>query len=83
MHTELEMLVRLGLTPREALAAATGNYATQFNWNELGLIAPGRRADVLVLDADPTVTVWNVRRIVNLILDGNILDRDALLTMKK
>jgi len=83
MHTELEMLVRLGLTPREALAAATSNYAAQFNWNELGLIGVGRRADVLVLDGDPTVTVWNVRRIVNLILDGNVLDRDALLSLKK
>ena len=50
------MLVRLGLSPREALAAATNNYALQFGWNELGQIAPGRRADILVLDGDPTVT---------------------------
>jgi hypothetical protein len=83
LHVELEMLVRLGLTPREALAAATNNYALQFNWNELGLIAPGRRADILVLDADPTVSAWNVRRISTLILDGNVLDRDALLSLKK
>ena len=83
MHTELEMLVRLGLTPREALATATSNYATQFNWTELGFIAPGRRADILVLDGDPASTVWNVRRITTLILDGNVLDRDALLTLKK
>ena len=83
MHTELELLVRLGLTPREALASATSNYSTQFNWTELGVIAPGRRADVLVLDGDPTVNVWNVRRIVNLIVDGNVLDREALLTLKK
>ncbi len=83
VHTELEMLVRLGLTPREALAAATNNYAQQFNWNELGLITPGRRADILVVDADPTANIWNARRIVNLILDGNVLDRDALLTPKR
>ncbi len=83
MHTELELLVRLGLTPREAVASATSNYATQFNWSELGLIAPGRRADILVLDGDPTVTVWNVRRITTLILDGNIIDRDPLLSLKK
>ena len=61
------------------LAAATNNYALQFNWNELGQIAPGRRADILVLDADPTKNIWNVRRITTLILDGNLLDRDALL----
>lgn len=83
LHVELEMLVRLGLTPREALAAATNNYELQFNWNELGLIAPGRRADILVLDADPTSNIWNARRIVNLIVDGNVLDREALLNAKK
>jgi hypothetical protein len=79
MHTELEMLVRLGLSPREALAAATNNYAEQFHWSELGQIAPGRRADILVLDGDPTVNIWNARRINTLILDGNLLDRESLL----
>ncbi|HWA94254.1 MAG TPA: amidohydrolase family protein [Terracidiphilus sp.] len=79
MHTEMEMLVRLGLSPREALAAATNNYALQFGWNELGLIAPGRRADILVLDGDPTMSIWNARRISTLIVDGKIVDRDSLL----
>jgi hypothetical protein len=83
MHTELEMMVRLGLSAREALAAATNNYATQFNWNELGQVAPGRRADILVLDGDPTVSIWNARRISTLIVDGNVIDRDALLNLKK
>ncbi len=82
MHTELEMLVRLGLSPREALAAATNNYALQFGWSELGQIAPGRRADILVVDADPTANIWNARRISTLVLDGNVVDRDALLTLK-
>jgi Amidohydrolase family len=83
MHTELEMLVRLGLSAREALAAATNNYSLQFGWNELGQISPGRRADILVLDADPTVNIWNVRRISGLVVDGNVLDRDGLLNLKK
>jgi hypothetical protein len=83
MHTELEMMVRLGLSSREALAAATNNYSLQFGWNELGQIAVGRRADILVVDADPTVTVWNARRISTLVVDGNVLDRDALLNLKK
>jgi adenine deaminase len=82
MHTELELLVRLGLSPREALAAATNNYALQFGWNELGLIAPGRRADILVVDGDPTENIWNARRISTLIMDGNVLDRDGLLRLK-
>jgi amidohydrolase family protein len=83
MHTELEMLVRLGLSPREALAAATNNYALQFGWTELGQVAPGRRADILIIDGDPTQSVWNIRRISGLIEDGNLLDRDALLNLKK
>lgn len=83
LHTELELLVRLGLSAREALAAATSNYAVQLGWNELGQIAPGRRADILAIDGDPTVNVWNARHISTLILDGNVIDRDALLRLKK
>ncbi|MGB8847562.1 MAG: amidohydrolase family protein, partial [Terracidiphilus sp.] len=83
LHTELELLVRLGLSPREALAAATNNYSLQFGWNELGLIAPGRRADILVVDADPTANIWNARRISAIILDGEPLERNALLHLKR
>jgi hypothetical protein len=83
MHTELEMLVRLGLSSREALAAATNNYALQFGWNELGQITPGRRADILVVDGDPTQNIWNARRISGLIVDGNVMDRNALLNSKR
>jgi len=83
LHTELELLVRLGLSPREALAAATNNYALQFGWTELGQIAPGRRADILVVDGDPTVNIWNARRISVLIEDGNVIDRAGLLRLKR
>ncbi len=83
MDTELEMLVRLGLSPREALAAATNNFSLQFGWHELGQIAPGRRADIVILNADPTVNIWNARRIYMLILDGNVIDREGLLHLKK
>jgi hypothetical protein len=83
MHTELEMLVRLGLSPREALASATNNYSLQFGWNELGQITPGRRADILVVDGDPTQNIWNARRISTLIMDGNVLDREGLLHLKR
>jgi len=83
LHTELELLVRLGLSPREALAAATNNYSLVLGWNELGLIAPGRRADILVLDSDPTANIWNARRISTVILDGEPLDRNSLLHLKK
>jgi len=83
LHTELELLVRLGLSPREALAAATNNYALQFGWNELGLIAADRRADILVVDADPTANIWNARRISTIIFNGEPLDRNSLLHLKR
>lgn len=83
VHTEMELLVRLGLSPREVVAAATNNYSLAFGWNELGAILPGRRADILLLDADPTENIWNARRFSTLILDGNIIERDSLLNLKK
>ncbi len=81
LQVELEMLVRLGLSPREALAAATNNYAEQMHWTELGGIVAGRRADILVLDADPTASVWNLKRFRTLVVGGAVIDREALLTM--
>ena len=79
MHVELELLVRAGLTPRQALAAATGNYAEHFGWDELGSVAAGRRADLVILDADPTVDIRNADRIVDVFLSGKRLDRATLL----
>ena len=79
MHTELELLVRLGLTAREALAAATSNYSERFGWRELGLVEAGRRADLLILAADPTIDIANTRKIRSVILGGAVIDRAALL----
>ncbi len=83
LHVEMELLVRRGLTPREALAAATSNYADKFGWHELGAVAPGRRADLLVLDGDPTVDIRNADRISDVVLAGAVLDRDKLLAPHK
>jgi hypothetical protein len=83
MHTELELLVRLGLTPREALAAATSNYSERFGWHELGLVGAGRRADLLILAADPTADILNTRNIQSVVLDGVVLDRPALLNLAR
>jgi hypothetical protein len=83
LHVEMELLVRCGLTPREALAAATSNYAEKFGWRELGLVEPGRRADLVVLDADPTKDVRNADQISDVVLDGAVLDRGRLLMKPK
>ncbi len=79
LHIELEMLVKACLTPRQALAAATANVGQVFAWQTVGDVEPGYNADVLVLNADPTRDIANLRRIRSLILDGHVLDREALL----
>jgi hypothetical protein len=79
MHVELSLLVRLGLSPREALAAATSNYADKFGWRELGEVAPGRRADLLIVSADPTRDITNIDRIEDVVVSGQLVDRAALL----
>lgn len=57
VHHELQLLVRAGLTPVEALAAATSVPARRFGLEDRGRIAEGMRADLLLVDGDPTTTV--------------------------
>jgi predicted amidohydrolase len=78
LHDELELLVEAGLTPAAALRAATSNPAAVFPRLETGSIAPGRRADLVLLDANPLIDIRNARRIRAVILAGHILDRAAL-----
>ncbi len=64
LHTELALLVRAGLSPRAALAAATLVPAAFFGLEgELGRIEPGFLADLVLLDADPLVDIENTRRV--------------------
>jgi hypothetical protein len=79
LHWELRLLTRIGLTPRQALAAATSNYARAYGWTDRGQLQPGRLADVVVLTANPTVSIDYARSIERLFLAGQELDRDALL----
>ncbi len=79
LHTELELLTRIGLTPRQALAAATSNFGELFGWSTVGQVKAGYNADLLVLDADPVQDVGNLKKIRLVILNGEVLDRDRLL----
>ena len=79
LHNELRMLTELGLTPREAIAAATSNVGEVFRWPTVGKIAKGYDADVVVVDADPTADIRNLKKIRMVILNGEIVDRQALL----
>lgn len=75
MHRELELLVRAGLTPVEALAAATSVPAAAFSLKDRGRIAPGLRADLLLVDGDPTRDIAATRGIVTVWKGGVALDR--------
>lgn len=65
IHRELELLVRSGLSPQEALAAATSVPAAVFHLDDRGTIAPGKRADLLLVKGDPTKDILATRNIVS------------------
>jgi len=79
LHRELELLVRAGLSPMEAIVAATRRPAERLGRPDVfGTIAPGRVADLLVLAADPLVDIRNIRRIEHVIARGVVYEPDRL-----
>jgi imidazolonepropionase-like amidohydrolase len=77
-HREMELLVRAGLTPREVLRAATRNGAVLLGVDSLGLLAPGKVADLLVLSKDPLADIRNTRAIQTVMARGHLLDADSI-----
>lgn len=75
MHRELELLVQSGLTPVEALIAATSTPAAAFGLKDRGRIAPGLRADLLLVDGDPTKDITATRAIDTIWKGGVALER--------
>ena len=79
LHDELGLLVRSGLTPLEALQAATINAAQALSMDgSLGTIEEGKVADLVLLDANPLDNIANTRRIAAVIANGRLFDRTAL-----
>jgi imidazolonepropionase-like amidohydrolase len=79
LHREIELYVEAGLTPIEALQAATMVPARVMKLqNELGTIEKGKRADLVVLDANPLERIQNVRRTRWTISGGRVYDAAAL-----
>jgi imidazolonepropionase-like amidohydrolase len=72
-HMELELMVESGLTPMQALTSATGTSARMMRLNDLGTIAPGKAADLLVLDANPLQDIRNSRQINSVWIAGRRL----------
>jgi hypothetical protein len=71
LHEELEQLVAAGLSPLEALRAATVRPAEFFSIeDDIGTVDPGKRADLVLLDADPLSDIRNTRQISGVISKG-------------
>jgi imidazolonepropionase-like amidohydrolase len=84
LHDELELLVEAGLTPEEGLASATRLPAVWLGIeSEVGTIEAGKRADLILLDANPLTDVKNTRKISGVFVNGRWLNRttiDAMLS---
>jgi imidazolonepropionase-like amidohydrolase len=79
VHRELEQLVLAGLTPAQALVAATLSPAEYFGLeHQYGVVAAGHRADLLLLGANPLDDIRHTRRIESVVFNGNLYDRTAL-----
>ncbi|HEX3644882.1 MAG TPA: amidohydrolase family protein [Vicinamibacterales bacterium] len=79
VHREIELYVDAGLTPLEALQAATIVSARAMKLDgELGTIERGKRADLVVLDANPLDAIRNIRSVRWTISDGRVYDAAAL-----
>jgi hypothetical protein len=82
LHDELALLVQAGLTPMEALQAATRNPA-RFLHTEGGTVEPGKSANLVLLNANPLEDIRNIRGIYAVVLEGRFFNRsqlDALLS---
>ena len=75
----MKCLVEIGLTPRQAIAAATNNFSEVYGWNEMGQIAAGRIADVVVVNENPVWDIAKLKKIYMVMLRGEILDREKFL----
>lgn len=75
LHEELAQLVRAGLTPEQALVAATSGPAAAFGLGDRGRIAPGLRADLVLVDGDPLADIAATRAIATIWKNGRAIDR--------
>jgi enamidase len=73
LHGELELLVDNGLSPHEALRAATGEAARVLGSDDVGVLEPGRAADVLAVSGDPLTDIRAIRNAVLVLRDGRIV----------
>jgi imidazolonepropionase-like amidohydrolase len=77
-HHEIARWVELGLTPAQAMTAATARPAELLGIKDMGTLAVGKSADFIVLTANPLENIRNTRQIASVYLRGAMLGRDAL-----
>ncbi|MEO7962275.1 MAG: amidohydrolase family protein, partial [Gemmatimonadaceae bacterium] len=82
LHAELEALVRSGLSPWQALRAATAEPARYFAADTVGTVCAGCVADLVVLDADPLADIRNTRRISLVVAAGRVFSNDERAALK-
>ena len=70
LHREMELLVKSGLTPVEALASTTSQIADVFGLEDIGRIKAGKRADLLLLEGRPDQTITDTNKVKQLWIDG-------------
>ena len=75
LHRELDLMVQAGLTPLQALTAATrGGAAVMGRRTDLGTVTPGKLADLVVLDGNPLADIRNTQRIRMVLRGGEIFN---------
>jgi hypothetical protein len=78
VHRELAHLVRVGLTPYQALRAATHDPAEYLGRSDFGTIAAGQRANLLLLDGNPLIKIANTEMVAGVVARGHFYDPAAL-----
>lgn len=79
LHDEMELFVKAGLTPMEALQTATLNPATYLALIDMvGTVETGKKADLVLLEANPLENISNTKRITAVIVNGRLIPKASL-----
>ena len=78
LHEEMALLVAAGLTPLEAITAATRRGAQLLRADSLGMLAPGKVADIVVLNGNPAGNILATRNIALVLIRGRVIRPDSL-----